>query len=176
MALEDIFRQYYHRLCHFAWQMIQDRDAVQDIVQDAFMAFWNNQDSITDDEIARKNFLYTTVRFACLNYIRHGKVVDKFHAFQGTDHSEDPQVIHQLIRSEVMDEIYRIVNTMPDRCQSVFRLGYLEGLSNEQISDELSISINTVKTQKQRGLKLIKAKLHPEFFVFVTSLTSFLMF
>ncbi|MNO05198.1 RNA polymerase sigma factor [compost metagenome] len=52
---------------------------------------------------------------------------------------------------------------MPASCQQIFTLGYLEGLSNLEITDRLQISINTVKTQKQRGMKMLLEKLHPEF-------------
>jgi RNA polymerase sigma-70 factor (ECF subfamily) len=52
---------------------------------------------------------------------------------------------------------------MPTSCQQVFRLGYLDGLSNLEITRELKISINTVKTQKQRGMKMLLKRLNPEF-------------
>ncbi len=38
-------------------------------------------------------------------------------------------------------------------------------LSKQQIADELGISVNTVKTQKQRALQLLRLKLNPETFL-----------
>jgi RNA polymerase sigma-70 factor (ECF subfamily) len=68
-----------------------------------------------------------------------------------------------MIHSELIQEIYKIIEQMPTSCQQVFRLGYLEGLSNLEITKELQISINTVKTQKQRGMKMLLKRLNPEF-------------
>jgi len=68
-----------------------------------------------------------------------------------------------MIHTEVINEVYRIIAEMPTACQQVFKLGYLDGLSNLEITERLQISINTVKTQKQRGMKMLLDKLHPEF-------------
>jgi RNA polymerase sigma-70 factor (ECF subfamily) len=46
-------------------------------------------------------------------------------------------------------------------------MGYLEGMKNHEIAKELGISVNTVKTQKQRALQLLRLKLKPEFFIFL---------
>lgn len=162
--MEQIFRTYYSRLCHFAWQMVHDADQAEDIVQDAFANFWNNRHAVADDEIAIKNYLYSTVRNACFNISRHAKVEDRYLQLNREDVVEESAVLANIIRAEVMDEVYKIVRTMPQGCQDVFRLGYLEGLSNLKIAEQLNISVNTVKTQKQRGLKIIRGKLNPEFF------------
>ncbi len=173
-SLEVMFREYYPRLCHFAWQMLHDKvvaeDIVEDIVQDAFMAYWNNRDAIADHDVAIKNFLYTTVRYSCFNINRREKVEQRFQSLYQEEEFEEPQVLSNIIRAEVMNEIYKIIQSMPEGCQEIFRLGYLEGLTNPQIAEKLHISVNTVKTQKQRGLKIVKGKLNPELFIVFISL------
>jgi len=67
----------------------------------------------------------------------------------------------------VINEVYRIIAEMPVACQKIFKMGYLEGLSNLEITEKLQISVNTVKTQKQRGMKILLDKLHPEFLPFI---------
>jgi DNA-directed RNA polymerase specialized sigma24 family protein len=39
------------------------------------------------------------------------------------------------------------------------KLGYLEGLKNQEIADLLQISVHTVKNQKARAIQLLKIKL-----------------
>ncbi len=169
-SVEEVFKRYYPRLCHFAWQFLHDKDVIEDIVQDAFIAYWNNIGAIADHDVAIKNFLYTSVRNFCYNVIRRERTTQRFHLLHQADECEESQVLTKIIRSEIMDEIYKIVQSMPVACQKVFRLGYLEGLTNQQIAKKLDISINTVKTQKQRGLKIIKGKLNPELFALVAVL------
>lgn len=159
---EALFKKYYPRLCHFAWQFVHDKVLAEDIVQDAFMAYLKNSDALVEDDVAIKNFLYSAVRNACFNLSRHEKVVQRFLGYYRPEDFEESHVMAKIIRSEVMDEIHRIMQAMPESCRQVFRLGYLEGLSNLKIAEKLNISINTVKTQKQRGMKLIKSKFNPE--------------
>lgn len=166
--MEVIFHTYYQRLCHFAWQIVKDEDVVQDLVQEAFIAFWKNRSNLADDELVYKSYLYSTVKNLCLNRLRHVKVVDRYQHIQ----QEKPQellnqemvIIRKLIRAEIMEDVMRIIKSMPAGCQNVFRLSYLEGLNNEEVAKALSITVNTVKTHKRRGLRLIRAKINPEFY------------
>ena len=170
LSIEPLFRKYYPRLCHFGWQMLNDKDVVEDLVQDAFIAYWNNKDVVANNDTAIKNFLYTSVRNASYNIIRHDKVAERYRSLHAAEEIEEPRILTKIIRSEVMDEIYRIMQTMPEGCRQVFSLGYLEEFSNPQIASQLGISINTVKTQKQRGLKILKGKLDPGLFSLVVVL------
>ena len=163
-SVEKLFKEYYVRLCHFAWQLLNDKEMAEDVVQDAFMVYWNNKETIINNDTAIKNFLYSAVRNACYNLVRREKVNQRFLQLNPLDEIEEPHVLTDIIRSEVMVEIYGIIQSMPPGCQEIFRLGYLDGLSNTEIAEQLDISVNTVKTQKQRGLKLVKGKLNPELF------------
>lgn len=164
MSPEVLFNNYYGRLCHFAWQLLEDKTMAEDIVQDVFASYWDWRSRLANDETAIKNFLYSAVRHACYNSVRHDKVRQRyFDSFQA-DAPEEPEVLIKIIRAEVMEEVYKALDELPDACRQIFRLGYLEGLTNPKIAEKLNISINTVKTQKQRGLKVLRDKLNPELF------------
>jgi RNA polymerase sigma-70 factor (ECF subfamily) len=74
-----------------------------------------------------------------------------------------------MIETEVLTEINKIINKLPEACQAIFKLSYIEGFSNQEIADQLQLSINTIKTQKRRGLKYVQSKLNPEFFIIFMS-------
>lgn len=140
----------------------------KDIVQEVFVTYWN-MDEWTDYNTASSTaFLYTSVRNACLNKLRRQKLEHGFLNDQEADPSEDAIALNSMIRSEVMTELHKVITTLPDNCQKIFRMGYLEGLKNPQIAAELGISINTVKTQKKRGLQLLKTRLNPDFFAIIS--------
>ena len=62
-----------------------------------------------------------------------------------------------LIEEEMLGQLYRAIEELPTECARVFKLG-LEGLSNQEIADTLSVSIHTVKTQKQRAMSVLKQR------------------
>lgn len=159
---EELFRQYYTRFCHFAFQLLKDEKAAEDIVQDAFLSFWKNKELVSDNPIAIKNYFYSSIRNACYNIHRRAKVKQRFLQIYEPEFIEEPVFLKAMIRSEVMDQIYDAINSLPPSCCKIFKLGYLEGLTNPKIADKLGISINTVKTQKRRALITLRAKLNPE--------------
>jgi len=166
-SVEQLFKSYYKKLCHFAWQLLDNKTMVEDIVQDAFISYWDDREFLASNERAVKNYLYSAVKHACYNIARHEKVVAKFWANSTFEDWEDEKILACMLRAEVLDEIQKAVETLPGGCQQIFKMGYMDGLSNLKISELLGISINTVKTQKQRGLKALKGKLRPELLTLV---------
>ncbi|TKC13204.1 sigma-70 family RNA polymerase sigma factor [Pedobacter polaris] len=162
-SIDLLFRIYYKPLCKFAQQLISDVELAKDLVQDAFIAYWNNKESIADHEIAIKNFLYSSIRYACYNISRHVKVQERYFKIHQAALYEDSLLLQDMIRAEQLEAIYRLINTLPKACMHIFYLGYVEDLSNTDIAKKLGISINTVKTQKRRGLKMIREKINDLF-------------
>ncbi len=160
-----LFNSSYAKLCHFARQFLKDDDDAKDIVQEAFVKYWDIKDEIAGDALSVSSFLYSSVKNACLNKLRRQKLESTFLNTRDADPMEEAVALNAMIRTEVLAEIHKVITTLPENCQLVFRMGYLEGLKNPEIAAELGISINTVKTQKKRGLQLLKTRLNPDFFV-----------
>ncbi|MNJ91433.1 ECF RNA polymerase sigma factor SigL [compost metagenome] len=167
-SFEELFKDNYAKLCHFAIQFLKDDDAAKDIVQEVFVTYWNMDERPAHHTSSVNAFLYASVRNACLNKLRRQKLEHGFLNDQESDPSEDAVALNSMIRSEVLAELHKVITTLPDNCQKIFRMGYLEGLKNPQIAAELGLSINTVKTQKKRGLQLLKVRLNPDLFAIIS--------
>lgn len=167
LTTETLFKNYYKRLCHFAWQLIGDNILVEDLVQDAFISYWKNKHALAEHPDVIRNYLYTTVRHACYNVIRRKKVEERYSQLTSFEDWEDEKILSKILRAEVLNELENAVNTLPESCQKICRLGCLEGLSNLKVAESLGLSVNTIKTQKQRGIKLLRNRLNPELFILI---------
>jgi RNA polymerase sigma-70 factor (family 1) len=156
---EQLFKKLYPRLCDFANYMLKDKELAEDMAQDAFMVYLEQQEKISSNFNAVKSFLYTAVKNACLNKIRHNNVIDIYNKKNPLDIYTDTKILEGMIHAEVLAEVYEKINALPQGCAMVIRYGYLEGLSNSEIAELMNISINTVKSQKQRALALLKMHL-----------------
>jgi len=163
-GFEALFKEFYDRLVYFSFQFVYDKDQARDIVQDAFIRYWNQREEVLDNKAAIKNFLYSTVRNASLNYIRHSKIVEGYIQLHNTIEPEEAPVIDAIITAEVVAEIHAAIQSLPESYRQVSILSYLEGKKNQEIADELDMSINTVKKQKQRALQLLRMKMVPEMY------------
>nr|WP_121272952.1 sigma-70 family RNA polymerase sigma factor [Pedobacter schmidteae] len=162
---KSLFVKNYKALCYFAWEMVNDTDLAEDLVQDAYVSFFKHRQSISNDEQAIKSFLYSAIRNAVYNLNRKSKTIQKY--FQRQDFSDIDEIDyeHMVIRAEFMSKVHLIVAELPEASRKIFKLSYLDGLSNQEISDQLSLSVNTIKTQKQRALRVLKQKIRPELYV-----------
>lgn len=166
MNFEDrvAFKKHYKLLCYFAWEMVKDEELAEDLVQDAFIAYLKNKDKISSEPQAVRSFMYSTIRNAVYNRSRKSKTVQKFLEREVPQDIDDVDYEHLIIRAEFMAEIARVVEGLPEACRQIFKLSYMEELSNQEIADQLGISVNTIKTQKQRALRVLRLEIHPEFF------------
>jgi RNA polymerase sigma-70 factor (family 1) len=169
-GLDALFKEFYDRLVYFSFQLIKNKDQAQDIAQDAFIKYWYQKDSVAPEKASVKNFLYTTVRNASLNAIRHSKVVENYISAQGGAEPIDQPVIDAIITAEVMAGIHSAIRSLPENYRLISVMGYLDGKKNHEIADELAMSVNTVKKQKYRALQLLRMKLTPEMLVLLFAL------
>jgi RNA polymerase sigma-70 factor (family 1) len=170
LELEPLFKEFYDRLVYFSVQIIRDQVQAQDITQDAFINYWQEREAIFPNKVAIKNYLYSTVRNASLNVIRHNKVVDDYREQHGFSEAEELTIMDAIISSEVMAELYSAIEALPANYRTISEMSYLEGKKNQEIADELNMSINTVKKQKQRALELLRLRLSPEVFAVLLTL------
>jgi RNA polymerase sigma-70 factor (family 1) len=174
-GFEALFNEFYDRLVYFSFQFVYDKDQARDIVQDAFINYWNHRETVFANKAAIKNFLYSTVRNASLNHIRHSKIVEGYIQLHNTIEPEEAPIIDAIISAEVVAEIHAAIQSLPESYRQVSVLSYLEGKKNQEIADELEMSINTVKKQKQRALQLLRMKMVPEMYVLLIAITAKIM-
>lgn len=160
-AFQAVFRQHYQALCYFAAAIVQDRQEAEDLVQETFSKLWNKRgDFRTTSHV--KAFLYITTKNASLNFLKsRQRQVSREQAFTYLHEEASPDEIFDplLVETEIISELYHEIENLPTQCQRIFRMSYLEGRKNEDIATMLNISYNTVRSQKLRALKLIRASL-----------------
>lgn len=154
-AIGQLFISYYSAMCLFASPYVGEENA-EDVVEDVFLRLLQFDFSFKD-AAHLKAYLYRSVKNACLDYI---KSTVRQHERQGVYADElddfDTDYATQIMQTEAIRILHHALNTLPQQTAAVLKLTYLEGMSNQQAADELQVSINTIKTQKQRGLSKLR--------------------
>ena len=158
-AFAFFFDLHYRPLCYFASQLVGDSQDAEDIVKDTYVKLWlKHEDFATPQNI--KAFLYITTRNACLNFLRHMQVKESSRKELLYLEEEKGQqlVLNQMIRAELMQDIYSEIEKLPEKRRQVFKLAYVEGLKNDEIAAQMNISIHTVKEHKGKALQFLRLK------------------
>lgn len=145
-SYETLFRLYYAKFVKFADSIIKDRQAAQDLVQEAFIKVWQNREKL-DENLSIENYIYVIVKRLVLNYIRDCKEaesIDNESAGQIRNNPSDSQDL-LLIANETRFRIQNIVENMPAQRKKVFIMSRYRHLSNKEIAEELNITVKAVE-------------------------------
>ena len=153
------FRTYYQTMCHFAYGYLKDSLKAEDVVQLVFVKIIDNSELLGASEELVKNYLYKAVRNACLNEIKLGEIHQTILSRIQQDKLNEDNLIFHIIRSEIYQEIMKAVKELPPRCQHVFELAFIAQKTNEEIAEELHLSVNTVRVQKNKAKQVLQLKL-----------------
>lgn len=57
-----------------------------------------------------------------------------------------------------LQKIEQAIDELPSQCKNVFLMSFMDQKSYKQISDELGVSLNTVKTHVSKAYRIIREK------------------
>jgi RNA polymerase sigma-70 factor (ECF subfamily) len=157
--IESLFQQYYRQLCLFANNILHDEALAEDVVQSFFAGLCEGRNILPEEEHARKSYLFVAVRNNCLKQIRTEKTKNKYVDQLDKDMIEEQTVMDAMIQAEVINQLMEAINQLPQGCKKVLDMAVFEKLSNDEIANNLAISINTVKSQKKRAIQLLRSRL-----------------
>ncbi len=155
-SFELLFRLYYVPLCIFTRQYLPDKDDCEEVVQGVFTYIWEKKSKLKI-ETSVKNYLYSSVRNRCLNYIKHMKVRNEYknHIIQQEIEAE----AEHFFEPGMIEKIHRSIEELPKRRREIFMLSREHGLKYKEIADELNLSVKTVEAQMGHALRDLREKL-----------------
>ena len=159
-AFRGIFDEFYQGLCFYAGKLVKDLDDAKDIVQEVFVALWEKPQEFTD-RVALKAYLYTTVHHACLNLLKAQQIHDRHHQLIREESSEveERNYLTDRVESETMWQLMQAIDSLPEECQKVFKLSYIDELDIQTVAEKLNITTHTVKSQRARAKQLLRDRL-----------------
>ena len=170
-AFKKVFAIYYPRLEKYACYFIANRQEAEDIVQDVFVQVWENRDSIKTDSNF-DSWLFTLVRNRCLNVLKkqmiEKKYIEKIHVNSEELYNISFGLNEDFLSMEKLlyEELEKIIEEMPERCQSAFCMKWKEGKKIREIADIMGISTTMVDKHLAKGMEIVREKMTSEMLLF----------
>lgn len=146
-----------------AFRFVNDTQDAEDITQEVFVRLWKNLHTYKQ-EVKLTTWLYKIITNRCLDFLksRHGRQrknkVDVEKQYGLTTHSTPEKEFQQ---AELMVAITQAAEELTPKQKAVFILRDLEGLSQEEVSEALSMSTGNVKSNlfyaRQKMTEKLKA-------------------
>lgn len=156
-GFSGIYDLYFTRIWSFAIKLLGNNEEAKDIAITSFSKlFERSKDFETEANI--RAYLFVSARNGCYNLLKHKKVVSAHeiilcHQLTEESKSLDPD----MIEAEYIHLVYNAIEQLPPARKQVFKMMYIQGLSISEISQQLGISIKTVKNVRGIAIDNIRS-------------------
>ncbi len=155
-AYKYLFEHHYSYLCAFAEMIVKDPYTSETIVGDLFCHLWEMGGKL-DIRGGIRPYLITAVKRRCLNFLEQNFVRKEVFGDLDIDIAAQDNPTGRLILRELDGRINAAIENLPEKTRQVFRLSRLDGKTYVEISNELGISVNTVKYHMKAAFSFLSA-------------------
>jgi RNA polymerase sigma-70 factor (sigma-E family) len=148
-AVTELYQAYALGLGRLALLMVGDRDAAQDVVQDAFLGLYRRWDKLSSAEAAPA-YLRTSVLNGCRTLLKKRSRPALPAAEEALESAEAA-----LIHTEEQRAMLAAIRRLPPRQREALVLRYYLDLSEDQAAQAMGVSRGTVKSATSRAVAAV---------------------
>jgi RNA polymerase sigma-70 factor, ECF subfamily len=175
---EALFLKHHKELISLSYNVVRDRDAAKDVVQEVFVKLWKNKESLEFGERI-KHYLFKATAHASLNHLRGQRRYYRLEDFEQIKDLAAQSGTETTSFKELELRSRQAIDRLPPQCKAIFILSRHEGLKYQEIADTLGLSVKTVENQMGIALEKLREDLKPflslEVFTLLVTLASLLL-
>lgn len=161
-AFTDIVDHYWQRIYSVSLTFVKSTHVAEDIVQEVFLKVWEKRAILAGVENF-SGWLYIIARNTIISFLRkkeplligHGNL---FPDMPNTQEASDTSL--QL--KQLQEIINRGLGHLPEQQQRIYRMSREQGLSHEEICEQLGLARSTVKNSLVKALNFLRQYLRQQ--------------
>lgn len=159
-AFELIYDKYEKLLYSFVIKLSGDQILAEEVLQEVFIKVWTQKAVYDQTKGKFSSWIVTVTRYTAIDLIRKNKrhhlslTEDRDLPEAGTDKTEDIVEWEEKGR-----EIRQAVKHLSEEQKQMVNLFYFKGLSQQEIANQTSVPLGTVKGRIRLALKHLKKQL-----------------
>ncbi len=161
-AVRAIYQKYADELLSLAGNLLDDKAAAEDVVQDVFVTFVQSVEKFRLTG-SLKGYLATCVANRCRDYRRRDnrrQTTAENKAQRGSPEAESP--VQLVIRSEELEKLSGALNELPYEQRETVVLRLHGGMRFRQIAKMQNVSTKTAQSRYRYGLDKLRSTLNGE--------------
>lgn len=171
----QLYHDYYDRFLRFAVSYVRELPIAEDIVSEAFVAYWENEEKLlpTTNPAA---YILTVVKNKSLNYLKHLQVrqqVEKelcdHEAWRLSVQIHTLQACNPdfLFSEEIKQIVSATLNRLPKKTRRIFEMSRYEGLSYREIAKIMHLSSKSIEFHIAKALHQLRYALKNYLYLFL---------
>lgn len=164
-AIEYVIEEYMSYLKAIVYKIIHplgDIGAVEECLNDVFLAVWKNADKFDGDEENFKYWIGTIAKYKAIDKFR---IIEKRKAKESAVPIEDIVIIQnesteeKILSEEGKNELLLALSTLETIDRDIFIMKYFLEMSNGEIAESLNLSKAAIDNRIYRGKKKLSSTL-----------------
>ena len=159
---EEAFAALYDRHSRAAYslsyRMMGDRQAAEDLTQDAFLKVWRSAGGYRSDRGSVRTWILSIAHNRGIDQIRSSasrrRTQDRVE--QSAPRSQPSEAFAETWRNRQREQIREALSTLPEEQLKILELAYFSGYTHVEISNLMDLPLGTVKGRMRLGLKKIR--------------------
>jgi len=158
---EDTFKRvydiYHPKLFYFFLKNTRSEDITLELIQETFIKLWRFRSNLDEDmPISRQ--IFRIARTTLIDILRKKAKERKVFVSVSQEAKEEVENTHtESYSHQYLDKIKCLIAQLPAGQKKIVEYK-MEGLSNSEIADQLSISKKTVENQVNKAFQMIRNK------------------
>src|SRR5918995_44137 len=157
-AFATLYDRHSRAAFSLAYRMMGDRQASEDLAQDAFLKVWRGASSYRAERGSVRTWILSIVHNRGIDQIRsqasRRRTQDKIEA--SAPRSQPSEAFAETWRNSQRDQVREALNSLPPEQLKILELAYFSGYTHVEISELLRLPLGTVKGRMRLGLQKIK--------------------
>ncbi|MFC5600706.1 RNA polymerase sigma factor [Deinococcus cellulosilyticus] len=158
-ALSELYDRYVNAAYGLALRTLEDQDAAQEVVQDAFLKIWNQPRSFDPSRASFAAFFMTMVRNLAIDTLRKRKYEGDIYNEEGELLPFEDQNLSLQERAELGalgDRVRHALSQLSAAHRETVERAYFKGESREEIALAMGVPVGTVKSRLKYALDRLK--------------------
>ena len=148
-------------LVRYLSRKVRNNEDANDLAQEALLRMHKFQQSQQLDNA--KAFLFKTANNLVIDQIRRAKVHDRYISWENSQvdvtseiHKCVPSVERTVSAEQELDQIYQVVDQMPEKVKRAFLMHRGKDMSYPEIAQEMGVSTSMVEKYIVKALKILR--------------------
>ena len=164
-AFEVIYDRHGGAAFSLAYRMVGDRNAAEDITQEAFLSMWRSRVRFDRERGSVRAWVLGIVHHRTIDALRRNTAHDRRRATaEGLEERQEApeRTEAEVARRDEAREVREAMRALPGDQLEVVRLAYFGGFTHTQIAEMLDTPIGTVKGRMRLALEKMRRAIAPE--------------
>jgi RNA polymerase sigma-70 factor (ECF subfamily) len=166
-SFQEIVNRYTQKVYNLSMRLTRNIEDAEEVLQDVFVTVYNKIEMF-EGKSQFSSWLYRVTANTAFMKLRKRKAAETVSFEEVSSHisenyagksPNDTDVNHMSCGHELRNLLDQAISKLPEEYKNIFVLRDVDGLSNEEVAEVLSLTVPAVKSRLHRARLLLRKKL-----------------